>query len=329
MKGLIRLAIAVVVLAGLGGLYLWLGKHNKPAQAAAPPLATFDSASVRQISIQDGSNPPVELARQGGNWRLLQPYSYAADGGQVNTLLSTLSGIRPSEQLGPQKNLSIFGLDKPSTVELQLAQGRKMQFQFGSDVPAGGGIYMQTSGSSGVVTVPAYIKTDAVKSAFDLQDRTVLHFSSDNLTGLTFLEKGKRASFERKDGKWPDAKKDDIQNLVDTLQGARMDALTDRAGKDAARYGLTRPAGVLTLAWKGGEGKLEIGSKQGTDYYARSSEGPAVFTLAGYIVTDMQNLLKPAPKPAVKSAAAKKPVKGARSKTSPKGAPATKSSNKS
>lgn len=318
MKGLVRLAIAVVVLAGLGGLYLWLGKQNKPAEAAAPPLATFDSASVRQISIQDGSNPPVEVSKQGGNWRLVQPYSYAADDAQVNTLLSTLSGIHPSEQLGPQKNLSIFGLDKPSRVELQLAQGRKMQFAFGSDVPTGGGVYLQTSGQSGVVTVPAYIKTDALKSAFDLQDRTVLHFSTDNLTGLTYQEKGKKVSFERTNGKWPDAKKDDIQNLVDTLQGARMDALTDREGKDAAKYGLSRPAGVLSLAWKGGQGKVEIGSKQGTDYYARSSEGPAVFTLAGYIVTDMQNLLKPVPKPVVKSTAAKKPAKSASAKQSSK-----------
>lgn len=72
MKGLIRLAIAVVILAGLGGLYLWLGKQNKPAEAATPPLATFDSGSVQQISIQDGSNPPVTLSKQGGNWRLLQ-----------------------------------------------------------------------------------------------------------------------------------------------------------------------------------------------------------------------------------------------------------------
>ncbi|HEU5335178.1 MAG TPA: DUF4340 domain-containing protein, partial [Terriglobales bacterium] len=199
-----------------------------------------------------------------------------------------------------------------------LAQGKKMQFEFGSDVPAGGGVYLQTSGQPGVVTVPAYIKTDAVKSAFDLQDRTVLHFSSDNLTGLTFQEKGKEVSFERQDGKWPEAKKDDIQNLVDTLQGARMDALTDREGKDAAKYGLSRPAGVLSLAWKGGQGKVEIGSKQGTDYYARSSEGPAVFTLAGYIVTDMQNLLKPALKPAVKSSATKKPAKRASASKSSK-----------
>lgn len=88
-----------------------------------------------------------------------------------------------------------------------------------------------------------------------------------------------------------------------------MDALTDREGKDAAKYGLGRPAGVLSLAWKGGQGRVEIGSKQGTDYYARSSESPAVFTLAGYIVTDMQNLLKPAL--AVKGTTAKKPATSA------------------
>jgi len=296
MKGLIRLAIAVVVLAGLGGLYLWLGKQSKPAEAAKPALATFDSGSVQQISIQDGSNPAVTLARQGGNWRLLQPYPYAADNGEVSTLLSTLSGVHPSEQLGPQKDLSIFGLDKPSTVQLQMAQGTKLQFEFGSDVPAGGGVYLRTGSSPDVVTVPSYIKTDAVKSAFDLQDRTVLHFSSDSLTGLTFQEKGQKASFERKDGKWPEAKQSDIQNLVDTLQNARMDALADVQGKDAAKYGLAQPTTLLTLNWKGGQGRVEIGAKKGTDYYARSSDGPAIFTLAGYIVTDMQALLKPAAK---------------------------------
>jgi len=305
MKGLIRLAIAIVVLAGLGGLYLWLGKQNKPAEAATPPLATFDSSSVQQISVQDGSNPQVTLVKRGGNWRLLQPYAYGADNSAVSTLLSTLSGLHPSEQLGPQKDLSIFGLDKPSTVQLQLAQGKKLQFDFGSDVPAGGGVYLRTAASPGVFTVPAYIKSDVVKSAFDLQDRTVLHFSSDNLTGLTFQEKSKKASFERKDGKWPDAKKSDIQALLDALQGARMDALTDAQGKDTAKYALANPATVLTLNWKGGQGRMEIGSKKGTDYYARSSDGPAIFTLAGYIVTDMQALLKP---PA-RSASPQKPEK--------------------
>jgi hypothetical protein len=309
MKGLIRLATAVVVLAGLGGLYLWLGKQSKPAEAATPALATFDSASVQQISIQDGSNPPVTLSKQGGNWRLLQPYSYAADNSEVGTLLSTLSGVHPTEQLGPQKDLVIFGLDKPSTVQLQLAQGKELRFAFGSDVPAGGGVYLRTGDSAGVVTVPAYIKTDAVKSAFDLQDRTVLHFSSDNLTGLTFQDKGRKAGFERKDGQWPEAKQSDIQNLVDTLQGARMDAITDVQGKDAAKYGLARPATLLNLNWKGGQGRLEIGAKKGTDYYARSSDGPAIFTLAGYIVTDMQALLKPPAKSKAKNASAKSSAK--------------------
>lgn len=306
MKGLVRLGIAVVVLAGVGGLYLWLGKPNKPAEAATAALATFDSASVRQISIQDGPNPPVTLTRQGGNWRLVQPYPYAADNRQVDTVLSTLSGVHPTEQLGQEKDLSIFGLDKPTTVQLELAAGKKLQFDFGSDVPAGGGVYLRTGPASPVVTVPAYIKTDAVKSAFDLQDRSVLHFSSDELTGLSFQEKGRKANFERKDGKWPDTKKDDLQNLVDALQEARMDALTDREGKNGAKYGLARPAGVLTLAWKGGEGRLEIGAKAGTDYYARSSDGPAIFTLPGYMVTDMEALLKPPAKPAPTKKPAKK-----------------------
>jgi hypothetical protein len=84
-----------------------------------------------------------------------------------------------------------------------------------------------------------------------------------------------------------------------------MDALTDVQGKNAAKYGLAKPDGVLTLTWKGGQGRVDIGAKKGTDYYARSSDSPAIFTLAGYIVSDMQELFKPPAKPATKNAGGK------------------------
>ena len=76
----------------------------------------------------------------------------------------------------------------------------------------------------------------------------------------------------------------------------------------------------MTLTWKGGQGRVEIGAKKGTDYYARSSDSPAIFTLAGYLVTDMQALLKPPAKPADNSSAKttsdKKPSKTGYSKKS-------------
>jgi len=76
----------------------------------------------------------------------------------------------------------------------------------------------------------------------------------------------------------------------------------------------------LTLTWKGGQGRVEIGAKKGTDYYARSSDSPAIFTLAGCLVTDMQALLKLPAKPAdncsAKTTSDKKPSKTGYSKKS-------------
>src|SRR6185312_3208407 len=136
MKPWVRLLIAVVVLAAVVAVLHWREKPA-PAAPAAAPLVKVDARQVQRITIAQPGQPPVQLTRVGGSWKLVQPYAFDADPAAVTSLLDSLGNITGTEDVGPATNLAAFGLDNPSTVELGLSNGGAMRFAFGADTPTG------------------------------------------------------------------------------------------------------------------------------------------------------------------------------------------------
>lgn len=297
-----RLIIAVVILVGLIVVLRWPARKSAPA--VTPAVVKFDPGQASRIQVDQSGQPEVILDKVNGQWRIEQPFAAAADAGAVTTLLTTASTIDPAEKLGPQKDLAPFGLTAPATVQVSLSGGAKFSFLFGSNTPTGDNMYLKLASAPDVYTIPTYIKSDMVKSAFDLRDKNLLHFTADKLNSLRLQYQGKNFAFARQSGKWPADQADNIQTLADALSNAQMDALIDAGGKSAAKVGLTHPATVVSLAWDGGQADLDIGNKKGTsEYYARSSESPAIFTINSYLLDDIKALAQPPQKtPAVSGA---------------------------
>jgi len=296
MKSAWRLIVAVVVLAVVIGVLYW---PRKPAAvAAAKPLVAVNAASVERIAITQPDQPEVVLTKSGSDWKLDQPYAFAADSATVASLLNSLGDITGAEDVGSGSNAATFGLDKPSSVALGLADGKTQTFEFGSDTPTGGNSYLRLGDSGAVKMVPSDVKQNAVKTAFSLQDKTLVHFPSGQLTALDIANAGKKAHFDKgKDG-WPKDQQSNIQSLLDALQDGQMTAMPDPAGKAATADGLDHPSSSVTLTWNGGSAKLDLGAKKGAaEYYARNSSSPAIFTLSDYLQTDVANLAAPAKPP--------------------------------
>ncbi|HWG38727.1 MAG TPA: DUF4340 domain-containing protein [Terriglobales bacterium] len=297
MKSAWRLLVAVVILAVVIGVLYWPRKPE--TVAAAKPLVAVTSSAVQRISITQPDQPEVVLTKAGSDWKLDQPYAFAADSATVSSLLNSLGNITGAEDVGSGSNAAAFGLDKPSTVALGLSDGRTLAFEFGSDTPTGGNSYLRLGDGGAVKMVPSDVKQNAVKTAFSLQDKSIVHFPSGQLTALDVTNAGKKAHFDKgKDG-WPKDQQSNIQSLLDALQDGQMTAMPDPAGKATAADGLDHPSSSLTLTWNGGTVKLDLGAKKGAaEYYARNSSGPAIFTLSDYLQTDVANLVAPA-KPAL------------------------------
>lgn len=182
MKGLWRLLIAVVVLAGLGLILFW---PRKKASPTAKPLLTFTASQVNRLQISQPGQPEVVAVRGDKGWTLQQPYAAAADAATVKAVLETLNDITGTQDLGKEANLAAFGLDQPSTVQLSLATGKTLQFAFGGTAPASGDVYLQLKPGGMVYTAPSYVKEEVVKPAFALQDKALLHFPEADVAGLT------------------------------------------------------------------------------------------------------------------------------------------------
>lgn len=294
MKPWHRLVIAVIVLAAIVGYLNW--PRKAAAVAAAPALVKFSASEVRSLGIEQPGQPEVLLSKAGSDWSLTQPYAYAADGPTVSSVLDALADITGAQDVGAVRDPAAFGLDHPSVVTLGLANGSTLKFEFGSDTPTGGNSYLRMGGSGPVKIVSSDVKNSALKSAFLLQDKAIVHYPAGQLTSLDVTAGGKHAHFERTQDAWPKDQQTNIQSLLDALQDGQMTAMPDAAGKDAAADGLTKPAITVNLVWKGGAAQLDIGAKKGAaEYYARNSSSSAIFTLSDYLITDINALFTAAP----------------------------------
>lgn len=290
MKGFWRLLIAVVVLAGLGVVIFW-PKKKSPA-ASSKPLLSFQANQVKRLQISQPGQPEVVAVRSDQGWSLQQPYAAAADAATVKAVLGTLNDITGTQELGKETNLTVFGLDQPSTVQLSLATGKTLQFAFGGTAPASGDVYLQLKPDGTVYTAPSYIKEEVVKPAFDLQDKALLHFPEADVTGVTVQERRATVHLQKAKEGWPKAQQKNVQTLLDALQDGVMDSMADPTGKNVAPYGLDHPVAAVELVWKDGKARLEIGKKKGvTEYYARNSQSPAVFVVNNYIFDDMNSIV--------------------------------------
>ncbi len=287
-----RLILAGLVLAGL---LVWLIKWpaGKKHSASSQSWAGFNRRQAVRIEVNRPGHPAVVLEKQHGAWWLTQPYAAPADQSTVKNLLGELSRIVPDRKLGAAGNLAAYGLDHPPSLVVHLAGGRSLQFEFGNPAPTGEGDYMKLASAPEVVLAPDYVKADSLHGAFNFEDKTLLHFTSNDVTALAIVNHGRRARFQRVKGQWPSAQASDISDLLDSLQNAAMNSIADQSGKDPARYGLASPAIRVRLSWKGGGGTLDVGKKTKTgDYYARSSARPAIVTISSYLLDDLRKLAK-------------------------------------
>jgi Domain of unknown function (DUF4340) len=287
LRGLI---VAVVILAGLGGVLYWSQHRKPPAENAAtsasatPVVLKVNTADVTQLTIKQKQSEPVTVQKADGNkWQITEPKPYRADQETVAGMLSTLSGLNADRVVDDKAtDRKQYGLDPPA-VELDIT-GKShgtQQLLLGDDTPAGGDVYAAVAGSPKVFTVSSYNKTSLAKSLNDLRDKSLLTVDADKVSHITLVRKGQEMEFGRtKDGwqilKPPNLREDNsaLSLLVSSLTSAKMD-LSGGTSDAAADFAKGAPIATAKVTADSGTQTIEV-RKDKNDYYAKSSvvEGP-------------------------------------------------------
>jgi hypothetical protein len=234
-----------------------------------------DSAEIRRIEVS-GLKTPYTLAKEGGKWKLgaVEADASVADrvAGSVKSLRAT--GIASEKA----ENLAQYGLDK-AKVAVKLGVGTPG----GSDTltrtvligqPVKGGAAVKTfakrDDSPVVFEVDAQIVKDLEKEPFDLQDKSLVHATREDVRKIVFDGPSGKLEIARAKDQPPDggladetftvvapqkgpAKKWKISSALYSITGLRATAFDGPAPKDAkglTKFGLDKPRTVTLLGDK-------------------------------------------------------------------------------
>jgi hypothetical protein len=289
--------VVVLIALALGGFVYWHEfKRTPPAPAnkTNPAVFHFQPGDVTSITFSRPGAPPVVVNREGHAWRIAQPVQTRADEDAITSVLNDVTLARSSRTLTPTGNeLADYGLATPvATLAFQLKDGKTQTLKIGSLDFSGSSAYAQVDGSKDVILVPQSVSADGSKTLSDLRDNSVLGIASDDVQ--SFVLKTPSLDLEaRRSAKNPEAWRIEkprpmigdstaISQLLNNVSSAKLAEVVNETGGDLARYGLTRPAVSLDVNLvSGGQRSLDLGSKQGDQYYARDTSRNMVFLVPG------------------------------------------------
>ena len=228
----------------------------------------------------------LEFAKDGQNWRIVEPADLRADRLAVADLERELSNARMSSVLaeGDEAAVSQFSAARPYAVaEIVDAAGSHVL-----TIAEGGpsGYYAKSSDlPGGVYEAPESLAASLDKDLAAYRDRKLFDFGFGDLSRIDVRDGDKRAAIERQDDKWllstdggTEVAAEQVQALIDSLRN--ISAIGFPANDPAAqsRYGLGTPVieAETTLALDGAtvEKVVITDPSQPQVYAARVGEGP-------------------------------------------------------
>ena len=270
--------IALVLLAGLGGVLYYLNKHPKTetsADSAKKKLLAFQADQVKGFSIEVPNQPAMTIRRaaQGQQqWEVVSPAGVPGDSSQIQSFVDGLPKFEytPLESQTPGA-LADYGLDQPQkTFKFELTSGQPVTLLIGKENPGGFAKYAMLTSTPGLFLLDSLDTKDLVdKTLFDLRDKRALPAAVDKAKQIQLkfefksadaaeLEKAKKVGLSVKPPKivltkqpnnnWevtdPAVRTDfgDTNYFVTIVSGAIIKSVEAEDAKSLSAYGLDRPS---------------------------------------------------------------------------------------
>jgi hypothetical protein len=282
-----RLIPYVVVLLVLAGTYATLQWHQVQKEAREKRAKKIFQVQEKDIGlltlVRDGQT--VRLVKQKHDWHLTAPLAARADQATVDAMLVTLAHLEKERDLGSQKNLKPFGLEKPRLVVEYTAQGKSQRLAVGGQVPGGRDYYALKDQSPNVLLINTASKESLDRSLTNLRDKTLLAFEPGEVKEVKIKTGRLRVDLEKagpKVWRWTgkedfQVRSDRVEALLRQLHDARIKEFPEQLPKNYRSIGLTRPQAEVTLVTAKGSETLQLGSAKDDVIYVRKGEdGPVV-----------------------------------------------------
>lgn len=242
-------------------------------------VVKFDRDKVDHIDIS-ADNKALELAKSGGDWKIVKPLQAPADMAATEGLIGKVQSAQMKSIVADDASpvdLKKYGLDKP-TASVTVGLGSAKASLLLGNKTSEGTLYAKDASAPLVMTVDATLADDLKKGADEYRKRDLFAFRAYDTTRLEFTRGGQTVAFDktkaakpededkwRRAGAQADADKEKMSVLLAKLESLRAMSFVDAT----AKTGLDMP--VLTVYAKYDDGKKEervVFGKAGNDVYA-------------------------------------------------------------
>ena len=226
----------------------------------------FERDKVDGIEVTAGGKP-LQLAKEGADWKITKPLLVRADFGAVEGLIGRLQTVQMKSIVTPEPSaadLKKYGLDKPSaTVNLNMGSARATLVVGAKAEDTT--VYARDTSKPAVMTIESALADELKKGADDYRRKDIFEFRAYNANRLEITRNGQTIVFEKVKGqgqnaadKWRrvspkpgDVDKDKMDSLLSRLSNMRAASFVE----STAKTGLDAPA--MTVAVKFDDGKKE------------------------------------------------------------------------
>lgn len=274
---------------------------RRAAQESDTPFSEWNQkvlSSIRVEREQGGGSPytlmaknidpsPTELVRA-SSWTLAELPGAEVDSGGINSMLSTLRGLRlvgPLDEKRVKKDFSAYGLDKPKlTLVVESGDRVKTSVDFGKKSEYLQQRYVKLSGKPGIYLVDEASFAALDKSSEDVRSKNPLAVVDSDVREITLRSSAgqievsqpvvsewrivKPTSFEAS----PSA----ISELLTTLRTSQVMEFIDGATSRLADFGLDRPE--VSVAVKLRDGAPDVSYSA---LFGKGKDGAVYFTYEG------------------------------------------------
>jgi len=264
-------------------------------------LFDFDKAKAKELRLSKDGQAVARLTKGEKSWKLVQPMPADGDDSTVETLLTTLTGLKQKKDLDDEKDLKAYGLDQPRLeVAVTLDDGKEQGLQVGLENGFDNTLYVKKLGDATVRVIEGYQKANLDKTAFDFRDKRVARL--DDAADVKRVEViGVKSPYTlEKDGTaWKvnggAADNATAEHVVSSVKSLRATAIAAEQAKSLKEFGLDKPAAVVKLSVAADKDvysrTVRLGqAKSGAvtqKTYAQRDDSPVVYEVDKQVLADV------------------------------------------
>ena len=298
-RRLIPYVVIFLVLAGAYAGLRWRQEQQAARDEQAKKVFHLQETDLSDLSLVRGKDE-VRLVKKDQVWRLTAPLNTKADQTVVGSMLTTLARLRQERDLGAEKDLKPFGLDKPGLVVKFTAQGQPHQLAVGAKVPGDQNYYVLRDQDPHLLTISAGSKDSLDRQLLALRDKTLLAFIIGEVKGLRVKGPKTAVALEKTGPQtwgWvgrPDfrVRGDRVWKLLRDLHIARAKNFLEPPPKNLAALDLVPDRQTeITVVTPAGDQTFWLGAKKDDAVYARLGAGGPVALVDAALADEVDQTL--------------------------------------